>query len=209
MFPRRARCAAFAMTGVLIVAAGAGCVAAHKPAAPVESSAAPTPPPAAAVVVPPPASPPAVQPRPLDAAVVTPPVQKPTAPLKRPAAATTAPKKSPAVAAAPPAPVQKPAAAPTLNLSDLEQRLRDTSAIGVFTKLSLKNQVDDLLNDFRTLYKGAGKQPPPELRQRYDSLLAKVLGLLQSGDPKLASAIASSREAIWGILADPDKFSKI
>jgi hypothetical protein len=98
---------------------------------------------------------------------------------------------------------------PTLDLASLEQRLRDTRAIGVFTKLSLKNQVDDLLGEFRALYQGPIKHPTPELRQRYDELLHKVLNLLQSGDPPLATAIASSREAIWSILADPEKFSKI
>jgi hypothetical protein len=91
----------------------------------------------------------------------------------------------------------------------LEQRLRDTHAIGVFTKLSLKNQVDDLLGEFRALYQSQDKHPPAELRQRYDQLLLKVLGLLQGGDPSLAAAIASSREAIWSILSDPEKFAKI
>jgi hypothetical protein len=98
---------------------------------------------------------------------------------------------------------------PTLDLAALEQRLRDTHAIGVFTKLSLKNQVDDLLNAFRALYRGPNKRPTPELRQRYDLLLLKVLSLLQDSDPQLAAAIASSREAIWGILADPDKLATI
>ena len=111
--------------------------------------------------------------------------------------------------AAPTAPAPTPSASPTLNLADLEQRLRQTSAIGVFTKLSLKNQVDDLLNAFRALYKGPNKHPTVELRQRYDQLLLKVLTLLQDGDPPLAAAISSSREAIWSILADPDKFAKI
>ena len=106
-------------------------------------------------------------------------------------------------------PSNKPAAQPTLNLADLEQRLRDTHAIGVFTKLSLKNQVDDLLNELRALYKSPDKRPSPELRQRYDLLLLKVLSLLQDSDPSLAAAISSSREAIWGILSDPEKFSKI
>jgi hypothetical protein len=98
---------------------------------------------------------------------------------------------------------------PTLDLAALEQRLRDTHAIGVFTKLSLKNQVDDLLNAFRALYRGPNKRPTPELRQRYDLLLLKVLSLLQDSDPQLAAAISSSREAIWGILADPDKLATI
>jgi hypothetical protein len=108
-----------------------------------------------------------------------------------------------------PAPASTPNVSPTLNLADLEQRLRETRAIGVFTKLSLKNQVDDLLNAFRELYRGPDKHPSAELRQRYDLLLLKVLTLLQDGDPPLAAAISSSREAIWSILADPDKFAKI
>ena len=108
-----------------------------------------------------------------------------------------------------PAPASTPNAPSTLNLADLEQRLRETRAIGVFTKLSLKNQVDDLLNAFRELYRGPDKHPSAELRQRYDLLLLKVLTLLQDGDPPLAAAISSSREAIWSILADPDKFAKI
>ncbi len=91
----------------------------------------------------------------------------------------------------------------------MEQRLKDTRAIGVFTKLSLKNQVDDLLSKFRALYKNPNQHPGPELRQRYDLLLLKVLSLLQDGDPPLAAAISSSKEAIWNILADPDKFAKI
>ena len=33
--------------------------------------------------------------------------------------------------------------------------------------------------------------------------------LLQDGDPPLASAISGSREAIWGILCDPQKFAKL
>jgi hypothetical protein len=100
-------------------------------------------------------------------------------------------------------------AAPALDLAQLEQRLRDTHAIGVLTKLSLKNQVDDLLSQFRSFYRGEAKITLPELRQRYNLLLLKVLSLLQDGDPPLASAIASSREAIWGVLTDPEKFSKI
>jgi hypothetical protein len=36
-----------------------------------------------------------------------------------------------------------------------------------------------------------------------------VLALLQDSDPPLASAIAASREAIWGILADREKFATV
>jgi hypothetical protein len=119
------------------------------------------------------------------------------------------PSSAAAAAAAKSAGTDKPSA-PALDLSSLEQRLKDTRAIGVFTKLSLKNQVDDLLAQFRAFHQSSTKTPPPaDLRQQYDSLIVKVLALLQTGDPQLAAAIASSREAIWGILVDPEKFAKI
>jgi len=116
--------------------------------------------------------------------------------------AGTAPAATPAGAAA-------PAAAAALDLTGLEQRLRETKAIGMFTKLSLKNQVDDLLTQFKAFHNKQAKLSQSDLRQRYDLLLLKVLSLLQDDDPSLASAISSSREAIWGILIDPVKFAKL
>jgi hypothetical protein len=121
-----------------------------------------------------------------------------------PPPAASPPPSAPAVAA-----VTTRTAAPALNLGSLEQRLKDTHAIGVFTKLSLKNQVDDLLGRFRDFYGKKSNTTLAELRQKYDLLLLKALSVLQDGDPALASAISASREAIWGILADPQKFSKL
>lgn len=157
----------------------------------------------------PPAAPPSGAAQPKPAAAARPTRQSGAATPTRPPAAqaktkSTSVPPAPAAASQPP-----PQALPTLNLTDLEQRLRETRAIGVFAKLSLKNQVDDLLSAFRELYRVPNTRPSAELRQRYDLLLLKVLSLLQDGDPPLASAIASSKEAIWSILADPDKFSKI
>ena len=98
---------------------------------------------------------------------------------------------------------------PPLDLTALETRLKETKAIGVFTKITLKNQVDDLLNQFRAYYQGRAKTTLAELRQPYESLILKVLALLQDGDPELARAIVASREAIWGILTDPAKFATL
>ena len=102
-----------------------------------------------------------------------------------------------------------PASAPALDLSALEQRLRDTRAIGLFTKLSLKNQVDDLLAQFRAFYQGASGSTLAELRQKYELLLMRVVSLLQNGDPALAGAVLASRAAIWAVLSDPKKFAAI
>jgi len=101
------------------------------------------------------------------------------------------------------------ATAPPLDLAALEQRLRDTRAIGVFSKLTVKNQVDDLLARFRLYHAGGGDVKLQDLRQSYDLLLLKVLSLLQDKDTALAEAISASREAIWRLLIDPKKFAAI
>jgi hypothetical protein len=124
------------------------------------------------------------------------------APDKLAGSAAAAPKPSAAAA-------QKPPGPPPLDLKSLETRLKESKAIGVYTKLTLKNQVDDLLDDFRAYYKGQLKTTLAELRQAFDRLVLKVLALLQDADPQLASAIAGSREAIWGILSDPVKFAAV
>jgi hypothetical protein len=143
----------------------------------------------------------ATQPRPASAkpsAANTPPKaagSEPTTGTRQPAIAATAQQTIPV--------------SPALDLRSLEQRLRDTHAIGLFTKLSLKNQVDDLLQQFRAFHAGQSKPMLTELRQKYELLLLKVVSVLQDGDPPLATAVSSSREAIWGILTDREKFSKI
>jgi len=143
-----------------------------------------------------------------------------TAPAPEPKAAPgpktkAAPKPAPAPAPEParpapakPAPPKVAATAPALDLRTLEQRLKDTSAIGVLTKLSLKNQVDDLVGKFKTYHAGARPPTLTELKPSFDLLLMKVLSLLQDKDEPLARDIDASRDAIWGVLADHDKFVK-
>jgi hypothetical protein len=196
-------------------------------AAPTEAPPAPAAPPAAAVAPPGPVSlattergvaapGPAVSPAAqVDAASKRPPVSPlpastpKAAPKPAPAPQTAA--QSPKTPAAPvPVPVPaKAEAPPSLDLKSLETRLRETKAIGVFTKLALKNQIDELLDQFRSYYQGRTKTSLAELRQSFDRLVLKTLALLQDTDPPLAGAIASSRESIWGILSDPKKFAAV
>ena len=128
---------------------------------------------------------------------------------KPPAGAPPAAAAAPPAASAPAPAAARADAAPHLDLKGLEQRLRDTSAIGFFTKLSLKNQVDDLLGKFRAYHDG--RQPPTltDLRPNYELLMMKVLSLLQEDDPALADDVARSREGIWSVLADKKKFTLI
>lgn len=157
-------------------------------------------------IAPEPAAPAAAPPA---AASSTPGAARPDAPAAQPpakVAASPAPK-APAAKKESAAPVAaKPA---PLDLTVLEKRLKETPAIGVFTKLTLKNQVDDLLDQFKAYYQGRAKTTLAALRQPYDQLILKVLSLLQDGDPPLARAIVESREAIWGILSDPEKFKDL
>jgi hypothetical protein len=99
--------------------------------------------------------------------------------------------------------------APALDLDGMKARLRATKGIGLFTKIALKNQVDDLLDLFRDHYSGKAKVAMADLRRSYDMLMMKVLSLVQDADQMLASAIVSSREAIWALLADPKKFAAL
>ena len=204
---------------VLLTAGLAACT--HVPVTPGAVAAPPVAPPAV-----PPAQNPKSTPAPSPPAASTP---GPTANRTRPPAPVPAPKVAatpkpvpaptpagkPTAAPAPvPPPVATPAvvtrpAVPALDLGSLEQKLRDTKAIGVFTKLSLKNQVDDLLARFRDFYAKKSTATLADLRQKYDLLLLKVLSVLQDGDPALAATISTSRESIWAILADPQKFSRL
>ncbi|MDH4066541.1 MAG: hypothetical protein OEW19_19230 [Acidobacteriota bacterium] len=101
------------------------------------------------------------------------------------------------------------ASAPALDLDGLKQRLKDTKAIGFFTKITLKNQLDDLMSRFRAYHQGKATVALTDLRRSFELMLMKVLSLLQDGDQALASTIASSREAIWTMLTDPKAFATL
>jgi hypothetical protein len=218
------------IVGLLFVLLTAGCGGVRPaPPGPPPQSAAPQAGTTAVAPVAPaePSIPPPAAATPQAAAAVAP-AERPAAPSPAPSPTESVAKAAPSAAKAPakvgatPAPAAQPPkketaatdtaapkAAPPLDLTSLETRLKETKAIGVMTKISLKNQVDDLLNQFRAFYAGKLKTTLAELRRPYDLLVLKVLSLLQDSDPALASAIVASRAAIWGILSDPVKFATI
>jgi hypothetical protein len=133
------------------------------------------------------------------AATISPPAHAPARIVPAPAAVA-----QPQLKESPSPVAKKPE--PALDVASLKARLRDTKAIGVFTKLALSNQVDDVMQQFRAHYLGGQKTSVAALRQPFDTLVLKVLALIQNDDPSLARTISASREAIWNILADPEKF---
>jgi type IV secretory pathway VirB10-like protein len=197
---------------------GAGCAGVKEPATPtpapplaVEPSRATPPavPPPATATPSTPAEPTSSSAAPAPAAPsASNPAAKPPVPEAKPAAKSAVAAAVPPAKPAPAAEAAKPKA-PPLDLKALETQLKETKAIGVLTKLSLKNQVDDLLSQFRAFYQGKLKTTLAELRRPFDLLVLKLLSLLQDTDPTLAAAIVASREAIWGILSDPVKFASL
>lgn len=191
-----------AVPPVAVAPASVEAPAAHE--APAPSPVTQAAPPAEPVLIPPTAvtRAPAQAPSVIPAAAPKPSPKPATAVVIAPA---PAPKAVAKVATAPPAP-QAPAA--TLDFKSLETRLRQTKAIGVLTKISLKNQIDDLLDGFRAYHRRQDTARLADLRRNYDMLVLKVLALLQDSDPPLARDIVRSRAAIWHILEDPRKFTE-
>jgi hypothetical protein len=173
-------------------------------------------PPPAAVSSPDPAPspPPATSVETANSPTVKPPVTQPATPPAKTKANTPVAPVAPVAKTPVPNPTTTKAAptpdAPvTLDLTGLEQQLKSTKAIGVFSKIALKNQVDDLMKQFREHYKGKSSPTMEELRQSYDLLIMKVLSLVQKDDKNLAAAIVSSRTEIWNLLTDPKKFAAL
>ena len=98
---------------------------------------------------------------------------------------------------------------PTFSITNLVARIRETGAIGFFTKLALKNQIDDLLSEFREFHEGVSNTGLSVLKDQFNLLLMKVITLLQDDDPKLFQDIVSAREILWTNLADPEKFERL
>jgi len=97
----------------------------------------------------------------------------------------------------------------SMDVDSLKRSLRKCKVIGFFTKLELKNQVDELVNDFDDYHQKNNKLSIGQLRDRFGLLLMKVLVLLQDDDPELHSDIVSARTALWETLADPVQFAAL
>jgi hypothetical protein len=104
--------------------------------------------------------------------------------------------------------VPKPAPEPAISLEELGERIKATPAIGTFSKLALKNDIDDLVDALRE-YHATRHGDLDDLHQRYEALVLKLLALLEEDEPDLALALSRSRERIWTRLVDPVEFAKL
>jgi hypothetical protein len=169
------------------------------------------------------AAPPAVDP---DTSPPTPTSPQSPSPPTAPEEATAAepvPQPEPGVAAAEPVqpaldPVERAAEPEPVDralspeepfeFATLERRLRKTKALGLFTKLALKNQIDDLLERVRKFHRRGGDDTT-RLRDEFELLLLKLMTLLQKEEAGLAADIATARGELWAILVDPARFAEL
>jgi hypothetical protein len=102
--------------------------------------------------------------------------------------------------------IESPDLAQTLDFASLVARLRKTKAINLRTKVAVRNESDELLEQFRAYHAQTGETSLADLRRIYDSLFHELHSLLEDADPPLARDIDRSQAAIWELLADPAKF---
>jgi len=99
--------------------------------------------------------------------------------------------------------------APDLDMDKLGTRLRKTKAIGLFTKLELKSQLEDLLDDLEDYHESKSTLRLEQLEEHFNLLVMKLMVLLQDDDPQLHMEIVQARPALWTTLADPGQFSAL
>jgi len=89
-----------------------------------------------------------------------------------------------------------------LDMDILVERLKQTKAIGFFTKLAIRNDVMDLLALIDTYRKKSLLDARlNDIRARYDGLFLKIVALLED-DPDLSRDIYLARERIWKSLLE-------
>jgi hypothetical protein len=96
-----------------------------------------------------------------------------------------------------------------IDLNDLVKRISDSKAMGVFTKLTLKKDIDALKRDLKAFHDGGSQHKLEKLHERYDVLVHKLMALLQEKDPGLAREVSQARTLLWSKLADPKEFRRL
>jgi hypothetical protein len=89
-----------------------------------------------------------------------------------------------------------------IDMEILTNRLKKTKAIGLFTKLAIRNDVSDLMNDVKRYRKKSMLDSKiEEIRESFEGLLMKIIALLDD-DPELSRDMYVGRELIWKSLLE-------
>lgn len=89
-----------------------------------------------------------------------------------------------------------------INMEVLTARLKKTKAIGLFTKLAIRNDVSDLMGEVKRYRKQSMLASKiTEIRESFEGLLMKIMALLDD-DPELSRDLYAGRESIWKSLLE-------
>jgi len=96
----------------------------------------------------------------------------------------------------------KPEQVAAIDVEVLTARLKKTKAIGLFTKLAIRNDVSDLMSDVKHYRKKSMLDSKiEEIRESFEGLLMKIIALLDD-DPELSRDMYVGRESIWKSLLE-------
>jgi len=87
------------------------------------------------------------------------------------------------------------------DMDALIERLKNSDAIGMFTKLALRSDAMDVMDAVKAYHKREKQVSLDQVRARFDGLLLKVMALLDN-DPALSGDISMAREDIWRSLME-------
>lgn len=95
------------------------------------------------------------------------------------------------------------------DLDTIITQVTSSKALGFLTKLSLKRDIDRLLDDIKKYHGGKGELTLEQLHERYDALVHNLVSLLQDKDEELVKSIDDGRDKLWVMLADEKKFATL
>ena len=93
-----------------------------------------------------------------------------------------------------------------VDLQILGDMLAETRAVGIFTKLSLKKDIEKVLLRLKKFHNGKSKFSLEQLEEQYNLLLMKIAIHLQEDDLALHTHLCNAWLVIWEDLRDYDRF---
>ncbi len=96
-----------------------------------------------------------------------------------------------------------------VDFETLEQRIRKTSAIGVFAKLKLSGDINKMVADLKTYHGGGSPHTLEQHREQYDLMYMKVVSQVQDKDPELFHHLCNAWEPLWTTLQDENNLKKV
>lgn len=91
------------------------------------------------------------------------------------------------------------------DLGALETKIRNTDAIDLFSKISLKYEISSLIDEMARAHETRNAAGFTGQRARFERLIDRTVVMLSKGDIVFAKEVEDSREALWRFLNSPEK----